>query len=307
MLSDLEGGGGAGRNISVLTLPFEIHSYGSCHLSGLSTCHSPGKWPPSVKQKQNPFHKNFLWQKHSHRQGTDKSYSGGPQPGPRSGPHTFSTAAETQQRALWPRPPMGTGTLLGVKSSDSAWPRGCPGSRKLLSPMWDQRTGLQPMSQHGGRSPVHRPRLVCASLRDFVTPETCMKFPFWCPVTPSHLLTHCPGAAFSSRGCPSSCMGPRASPSDPEGSLPPLFLVLCPQIVIPRSKQPGARGSTGGVKAGTFLAQTAVEEGQEAPYSHDGPAQVVGSAAPVHGVVQDVKREAGHSGLLEDPEVVACG
>lgn len=40
--------------------------------------------------------------------------------------------------------------------------------------------------------------------------------------------------------------------------------------------------------------------------SHDGPAQVDGCAAPVHGVVQDAEREHGHSGLLEDPEVVAC-
>ena len=39
---------------------------------------------------------------------------------------------------------------------------------------------------------------------------------------------------------------------------------------------------------------------------HDGPAQVVGRAAPVHGVVQDAERERGHSGLLQDPEVVAC-
>lgn len=40
--------------------------------------------------------------------------------------------------------------------------------------------------------------------------------------------------------------------------------------------------------------------------SHDGPAQVDGCAAPVHGVVQDAEREHSHSGLLEDPEVVAC-
>lgn len=40
--------------------------------------------------------------------------------------------------------------------------------------------------------------------------------------------------------------------------------------------------------------------------SHDGPAQVDGCAAPVHGVVQDAEGEHGHSGLLEDPEVVTC-
>ena len=40
--------------------------------------------------------------------------------------------------------------------------------------------------------------------------------------------------------------------------------------------------------------------------SHDGPAQVDGRAAPVHGVVQDAEREHGHSGLLEDPKVVTC-
>lgn len=42
-------------------------------------------------------------------------------------------------------------------------------------------------------------------------------------------------------------------------------------------------------------------------YSHEGPTQVVGCAAPVHGVVQDAERERGHSRLLEDPEVITCG
>lgn len=53
--------------------------------------------------------------------------------------------------------------------------------------------------------------------------------------------------------------------------------------------------------------QPAGGTGRQAHYSQDGPAQVVGCAAPVHGVVQDVKREGGHSCLLEDPEVITCG
>lgn len=42
-------------------------------------------------------------------------------------------------------------------------------------------------------------------------------------------------------------------------------------------------------------------------YSHDGPAQVDGCAAPVHGVIQDAEGEAGHFGLHQNAEVITCG
>lgn len=42
-------------------------------------------------------------------------------------------------------------------------------------------------------------------------------------------------------------------------------------------------------------------------YSHEGPAQVDGCAAPVHGVIQDAEGEAGHFGLHQNAEVITCG
>lgn len=41
-------------------------------------------------------------------------------------------------------------------------------------------------------------------------------------------------------------------------------------------------------------------------YSHEGPAQVDGCAAPVHGVIQDAEGEAGHFGLHQNAEVITC-
>lgn len=37
---------------------------------------------------------------------------------------------------------------------------------------------------------------------------------------------------------------------------------------------------------------------------HEGPAQVDGCAAPVHGVIQDAEGEAGHFGLHQNAEVI---
>lgn len=41
-------------------------------------------------------------------------------------------------------------------------------------------------------------------------------------------------------------------------------------------------------------------------YSHEGPAQVDGRAAPVHGIIQDAEGEAGHFCLHQDAKVITC-
>lgn len=41
-------------------------------------------------------------------------------------------------------------------------------------------------------------------------------------------------------------------------------------------------------------------------YSHEGPAQVDGCAAPIHWIIQDVEGEAGHFCFHQDAEVITC-
>lgn len=41
-------------------------------------------------------------------------------------------------------------------------------------------------------------------------------------------------------------------------------------------------------------------------YLHEGPAQVDGCAAPVHGIIQDAEGEAGHFCLHQDAKIITC-
>ena len=87
------------------------------------------------------------------------------------------------------------------------------------------------------------------------------------------------------------------------GTFPAIFFVDChhqeflwapmqPGTSRPAEHRPHACPTTDAVCRGT--------------YSHEGPAQVDGCAAPVHGIIQDAEGEAGHFCLHQDAKVITC-
>lgn len=75
------------------------------------------------------------------------------------------------------------------------------------------------------------------------------------------------------------------------------FLAGChhqeqPGTLCPAEHRPHTCATPGAVCRGT--------------YSHEGPAQIDGCAAPIHGVIQDTEGETGHFCLLQDAEVITC-